>query len=174
MECGAEFSADRRYRYRLTRRIDGGKGTVMFVMLNPSKANEVDDDPTIRRCIGFANRWGYGMLYVVNLSPLMATYPADLAAGLPEPQAVRMRNQETILETATKSKVVVAAYGNEARMFHRSDGEAYRVPRILEALTGRGHALRCLTINKTGHPRHPLMVRGDTSLRPFPAPDGIT
>ncbi|TMF61888.1 MAG: DUF1643 domain-containing protein, partial [Chloroflexi bacterium] len=64
---GATFSADRRYRYRLWRRWDGARPVVAFVMLNPSTADARRDDPTIRRCIGFAKSWGFGGVEVVNL-----------------------------------------------------------------------------------------------------------
>src|SRR5207237_5457574 len=64
---GASFSRDRRYRYRLWRRWDAARPVVAFVMVNPSTADAGRDDPTIRRCIGFARSWGYGRLEVVDL-----------------------------------------------------------------------------------------------------------
>ena len=78
-KCHTEYSK-RRYRYALYRCIDtsSDKGTVMFIMLNPSKAHETDDaqsDHTIQLCKGFAKRWGYGQLVVGNLSPLRASNP---------------------------------------------------------------------------------------------------
>jgi hypothetical protein len=73
----AVFSADGRYRYRLTRDL-GGKTTVTFIMLNPSTADANLDDPTIRRCKGFAKDWGYGRLIIVNLFAFRATDPRDM------------------------------------------------------------------------------------------------
>ena len=79
----AKFSLDRKYRYRLTRRVGLADNAVTLVMLNPSTADETQNDPTIRRCIDFANRWGFGWLHVVNLSPLRSPDPKELlAAGL--------------------------------------------------------------------------------------------
>ncbi len=76
----ATLSADRIYRYTLTREVDmfGNGEAAMFLMLNPSTADETEDDPTIRRCIGFARRWGYSTLHVANLFAFRATSPADL------------------------------------------------------------------------------------------------
>ena len=91
----ARFSDDRRYRYLLTRRVGSGTKSVMFLMLNPSTADEVRDDPTIRRCIGFANSWECGWLYVTNLSPLRATDPADVLEAGPEPDDVWDSNMKT-------------------------------------------------------------------------------
>ena len=70
---GATFSRDRRYRYRLWRRWDRSRAVVAFVMLNPSTADAMHDDPTIRRCVGFARAWGFGGVDVVNLFALRAT-----------------------------------------------------------------------------------------------------
>ena len=77
---GAVFSPCERYRYKLWRVWDPARplGCVMFLMLNPSTATDTEDDPTIRRCIGYARSWGYGGLYVGNLFAYRATDPADL------------------------------------------------------------------------------------------------
>lgn len=78
VESSARFSDCRRYRYTLTRRFADGP-TVAFIGLNPSTADEHADDPTIRRCLGFAKRWGYGELVMLNLYALRSTDPP--AAG---------------------------------------------------------------------------------------------
>src|SRR6185369_17379869 len=70
-----------KYRYSLRREWIGGAGTVCFIMLNPSTADASVDDPTIRRCIGFAQRWGYQILEVVNLYAYRATRPRDMFAA---------------------------------------------------------------------------------------------
>jgi hypothetical protein len=81
MHRAALFSRDRRFRYRLGRRWGQG-AAVCFVLLNPSTADEVVDDPTIRRCIAFARSLGYGGLEVVNLYAYVATDPAELRRGV--------------------------------------------------------------------------------------------
>ena len=73
----AMFSGCGRYRYRLTREL-GGKLTLTVVMLNPSTADGSADDPTIRRCKGFAKDWGYGRLVIVNLYAFRATDPREM------------------------------------------------------------------------------------------------
>ena len=77
----ARLSDDRRYRYLLVRRWDNTLPDATFVMLNPSTADERDDDPTIRKCIGFAKRWGCGGIKVVNLYAFRATNPRDCFAA---------------------------------------------------------------------------------------------
>ena len=67
MKTQANFSKDRTYRYRLSRTWDESKPSVLFIGLNPSTADEKTNDPTIRRLIGFARRWGFGSMYVCNL-----------------------------------------------------------------------------------------------------------
>ena len=78
LNSGAELSECGKYRYSLTRIWDETKPKVMFIMLNPSTADANNDDPTIRRCIGFAKSWGFGGLYVCNLFGFRATNPKEL------------------------------------------------------------------------------------------------
>ena len=66
------------YRYLLTRRAGPGERAAAFILLNPSTADAATDDPTIRRCLGFARRWGCGRFFVLNLFAFRATYPAEL------------------------------------------------------------------------------------------------
>jgi hypothetical protein len=75
---GATFDPTGAYRYALWRVWDGNRPPLVFVMLNPSIADAERDDPTIRRCLGFACAWGYGALTVVNLFALRATCPHTL------------------------------------------------------------------------------------------------
>ena len=149
----ATFSPDRRHRFRLTRHVNLlGNSEVMFIMLNPSTADEFQDDPTVRRCIGFARSWGYEWLTVTNLSPLRATDPRDLMAAGPEPDDVREKNIGIICHLAETSDMVVAAWG-----VHGSDED--RAQRLIEHLDGL--ALHCLGTTQDGHPRHPLYIRSD-------------
>ena len=159
---GAVFSADRRYRYLLTRRIDvdpgaGGRAAgVTFIGLNPSVADERADDPTIRRCIGFARRWGAPRLSVVNLSPLVATYPTDLKAAGPEPGDVVAANLEHVASVTRGGEMVVAAWG----VLGAVEG---RDARMMEFLRGSGvRAVYCLAQNSDGSPRHPMYMPAAT------------
>ena len=78
MEKDAILSEDRKYRYVLSRIWDKSKPIVMIIGLNPSTADETEDDRTIRRCIKFADSWGYGGVYMLNLFAFRATKPTDM------------------------------------------------------------------------------------------------
>jgi hypothetical protein len=78
LEQNAVISACDRYRYVLRRQVGPGARIATFIMLNPSTADATQDDPTIRRCIGFARQWGCGQLVVLNLFAFRATDPVDL------------------------------------------------------------------------------------------------
>ena len=82
MERRANFSRCRQYRYALWRQWGASADFVLIVGLNPSTADHRRDDPTIRRCIGFARDWGYSGLCVANLFAYRATYPAQLKGNI--------------------------------------------------------------------------------------------
>ena len=141
------FSPCRTYRFTLWRELDAGRpGYALFVGLNPSTADEVIDDPTIRRCKDFARRWGYGAVCVANLFAYRATRPAMLkAAAAP----VGRGNDGWLVRLAANAGVVVAAWGVHGAFADRD--------RAVTALIGG--RLWCLGVTKGGHPRHPLYVR---------------
>ena len=110
--------SDGEYRYVLHRPIDASsdKRIVMFIMLNPSKAHETDktqNDPTIRRCVDFAKRWGYGQLVVGNLSPLRASNPDELKVAGPEPDCVQQANLDLLKCLAEMADSIVLAWGDK-------------------------------------------------------------
>ena len=165
----ATFSPDRKYRYLLTRRVGFADDSVTFVMLNPSTADETQDDPTIRRCIDFANRWGFGWLHVVNLSPLRATAPKELLAAGRESDAVWDENLEHIRSEALASNMVIAAWGVHGAAENR---DYY----VMSELRGNVEMVYCLGLTKGGHPKHPLYLKANTVpvplTRPYPFPGG--
>ena len=154
MRGGATFSADRRYRYRLWREWDRSRAVVAFVMLNPSTADASRDDPTIRRCIGFARAWGFGGVEVANLFALRATDPRDLR-GVPDP--VGPRNARSLKAALAHASLVVVAWGADPFARH------VRLPRALSS----HRRLRCLGRTGAGAPRHPLYLRAGARLVPF-------
>ena len=81
LKTDAKFSACRKYRYALWRNWDGSKPYAMIIGLNPSTADENENDPTITRCINFAKSWGYGGVCVTNLFAYCATVPSDMKAS---------------------------------------------------------------------------------------------
>ena len=113
----AVFSPDGRYRYSLARRLGLGEGICVFIMLNPSTADAVQNDPTVRRCIGYARGWGCGTLIVANIFALRSTDPQALC-GIGDP--VGPDNDYHILEAARQADVLVCAWGNWGKLLGRS------------------------------------------------------
>jgi hypothetical protein len=153
----ALFSPCRTWRYSLSREVARleGNGAVAFIGLNPSTADETADDPTIRRCIGFARRWGFARLKVINLFAFRSTDPAALLAA---PDPVGPENDSTILEGIRESDLVVCAWG----AFPNSGRAADVLPLIA--------APHCLGTTKNGSPRHPLYLRASIDPMPWSAP----
>lgn len=154
-----------RFRYLLTRRWAPGK-RALFVMLNPSTADARRDDPTIRACIAFARRWGYGQLDVANLYALRSSKPAALksehAAGR---DVIGPDNDDWIRTVAATADLIVAAWG------------ANEGPDVLRAFAVRelvGDRWHVLGFTKGGYPRHPsprAWTGEDVStVRPVPWP----
>jgi hypothetical protein len=148
---GAEFSTCRTWRYSLWRIWDwqGFANCVAFIGLNPSTADENIDDPTIRRCIDFAKRWGYGGLYMLNLFAFRATDPAVMKAA---PDPIGPENDRQLAYYQSNVGRVVAAWGKHG-------SHANRAAAIRKILRG---PLHCLGVNNDGSPKHPLYVKGDT------------
>lgn len=164
-ERGATISECGRYRYRLWRWW-GPEPKVVFVMLNPSTADGEVDDPTIRRCIGFARAWGHGGLEVVNLFPWRATKPSALVDAHKAGEDVRhwyIRNKH-MAASLRRSSTVVAAWGA-----HKLAGDEWETTLLQpEDLRCYGCGpLQCLGTTQSGAPRHPLYVRADTALTPW-------
>lgn len=156
---GAVISACGLYRYRLWRRWGSG-AHVTWIMLNPSTAGELDDDATIRKCVGFARRWGCDAIDVVNLFAWRATNPSDLG---PLADPVGPDNDAHIEEAGRSAALVVVAWGRGAGVpvaLIRS-----RAARVLELLVR--HSVQCLGRADNGAPRHPLMLSYTSQLEPF-------
>lgn len=164
---GALMSVDGRYRYRLTRRIGPGLRIAAFIMLNPSTADADVDDPTIRRCIGFARRWGCGHLIVVNLFAFRATSPRDMMAAA---DPVGPDNHEAVVDAAEAATQLVPPDGVRGRLIcawgaHGGFMDQDRtVMGWLDEIDARPEALG---LTKHGHPRHPLYVPADAEPVPF-------
>ena len=146
MERSALISPDGRYRYWLRRRWREQPGYLLWIMLNPSTADAVDDDATIRKCIGFAQKWGYGDLYVVNMFAFRTTYPVELEQA---EDPVGPDNDKWILQLAAGARGVVAGWGDSGpRELVRG-----RLATIVYAT--RHVEVCCIGHTKSGSPRHP-------------------
>lgn len=164
MICDAVLSPCGTYRYRLDRdwTLLGTRNgpRACFVMLNPSTADAIIDDPTIRRCIGFARSWGIERLTVVNLFALRSTDPAALRT---HHDPVGPENDLHLLEATRGAQIVVAAWGANGGLQRRDQ-------RVTEMLTAAGRAVHRLgppTLHGR-HPRHPLYLAGTTQLEVHP------
>jgi hypothetical protein len=147
-ECG-------KYRYDLRRSWGDGDGIdVCFVMLNPSTADDEVDDPTIRRCMGFARDMGATSLTVRNLFAYRATDPKELARIGPR-QATGSDNDRWL--RGIDSPIIVAAWGAWV---------PYGRDRTVMREIFRGRPVVALGVTKSGQPRHPLYL--PASARPSP------
>lgn len=158
----AIISEDGRYRYRLERKVQDCNGiglTVTFVMLNPSTADATQDDPTIRKCAGFARRWGFEKMVVVNLFAYRATEPRELVRARARGVDVIGPENSMHLESAMKeADRVIAAWGRNVEPWKWSVASVSRISHWV---------MMCLGTTKGGSPRHPLMVSYDTELERF-------
>lgn len=144
----AVFSPCRTYRYQLWRKW-GGSNYAMFIGLNPSTADETLDDPTIRRCIRFAQDWGYGALCMTNIFAFRATDPKVMRA---HPSPIGTDNDGHLLRLASEAGVVIAAWGVHGD--HMSRGQAVRHMLWSDNMCHLG-------LTKDGHPKHPLYLKAD-------------
>lgn len=156
---GAIFSPDRRYRYRLWRSWGDRDNRCVWVMVNPSTADETVPDQTITKCIGFAKKWGFTAIDVVNLFAFVST---DVRGLLEAGDPVGPDNDATIDEALTGARRIVLAWGSHAPV--RSLIRTRETFRTFNGLTGT------LGRNSDGSPRHPLMLAYDTPFEPLGAP----
>jgi hypothetical protein len=169
----AIISDDELYRYQLVRDWTGpaeARRVATFIMLNPSTADGTEDDPTIRRCIGFASEWGCTALKVVNLFAWRATAPAEMAlAASRGTNVVGPRNADYLrlaIETATHCRwPLVTAWGASVDLV--SIGKL-QVGFVRSELIYQRASAQCLGFTMSGHPKHPLYVKGGTELRSWP------
>lgn len=166
---GAVISADGKYRYYLERRWIGERpnDTLGFLMLNPSSADSNIDDPTIRRCVGFAHRMGYSGIAVVNLMAYRATKPKNL----PESQEAigPLRNYYyNRIGVFHCSRVVCAWGGKLPATFTEFDmGQALMAIGVDMLSVSDSGRFQCFGYCSNGAPRHPLMLPNDAQLEPF-------
>lgn len=155
LQSSAYLSKDRKYRYWLRRNWDQSAPSCLFVLLNPSKASETVNDPTVRLCIGYAKRWGYGGLVVGNLFVYRATDPSELKQ-VDDP--VGPENDHQLSQLIIGAEQVICGWGNSGRFLDRDKA-------VLEMMREKA---RCLKFTKEGQPRHPRAL--GKHLRPVPYP----
>ena len=144
---GAVFADDRTHRLYLWRRWNKQGPWVMFIGLNPSTADERLNDPTVRRCIGFAVKWGYGGMFMCNVFTLVSTDPKKLNIETP----IAMGASLAMRVIRSRCREAVAGWGNLITQVRQGED---RVERIKQDLS----PLHCLGMTKLGHPKHPLYL----------------
>jgi hypothetical protein len=147
---GATFSECKKYRYRLWRKW-GDAPPAVFIMLNPSTADEVDNDPTVERCERRARAMGHGGLRVANIFALRSTDPQVLYTA---EDPVGPDNDASILESAKDAGIVICAWGCDGNLNGRGE-------QVLAMLKQAGIEPHYLVLNKDGTPKHPLYVGYD-------------
>ncbi|MGH3916355.1 MAG: DUF1643 domain-containing protein [Pseudonocardiaceae bacterium] len=158
---GAVVSPCGAYRYELHRRWAPGP-VCTWIMLNPSTADQSTDDPTIRRCRGFARRWGFTAITVHNLFALRSADPRALRT---HPDPIGPDNDHWLL-TPPAGGVTVCAWGTHGPLHDRAST-------LTASLTRAGIALFCLARTTTGQPHHPLYLPAHLTPRPY-RPNGDT
>jgi hypothetical protein len=167
----AVFSPCGQYRYLLTRQLreqacDGQAKIVTFIMLNPSTADATRNDPTIRKCIGFAHRWHCDTLQVLNIFAVRATLPREMKRAADPIGPDNLEWFARALSTGTSTHylvthhLVICAWGVHGA--HRGQDRA-----ILRWLDAQGIAPFALGTTRHGHPRHPLYAPYSTSPVPY-------
>ena len=160
-ERGAHISACGKYRYALWRIWEPARRPMVFVMLNPSTADPETDDPTIRRCIGFARAQTCGSLLVVNLGAGRATSPRDwMAMDDPFGPDNGLSINKALNFATERNGIVVAAWGAHGALGNAS-------ARFSGAAKHYRDDIYCLGLTKSGQPRHPLYVSAVTPLSVF-------
>lgn len=154
MKRTANVSHCGQYRYSLTREWDDTRARVLFIMLNPSTADASVDDPTIRRCIGFACSWGFGSLEVVNLSPIRSADPAALLRrDVPGDRWAYRTNALEIEHAGERAALIIQAWGA-----NKAVGKLGLGWRMFEQRQHLYAIVRRLGSTKDLSPKHPLYV----------------
>ncbi|TXT28132.1 MAG: hypothetical protein FD131_3265 [Rhodocyclaceae bacterium] len=154
---GAVFTPCKRYRYRLWRTWDDSKPSLVMVMLNPSIANEEQNDPTVERCQRRAMSLGYGGLVVTNIFALVSTDPTALYSTQ---DPVGPENDAAIRDAVSSAGMVLCAWGTHGVHVGRAKA-------VVDLLRDAGVTPYCLGQNADGSPKHPLYVRYAVTPMPY-------
>jgi hypothetical protein len=159
--AGAEFSLDRTYRYALWRVWGEGRRRLVVVGYNPSIADEQRDDPTIRRCVGFAKRERCDGLVMLNLFAMVSMHPGAIYA--------QQRSRDVVGNPANDEAIHKYGWGDEVIVLAAWGANAWSFPERVRAVRKMLPAMNCLGVTADGSPRHPLYLRADTPFVHLPA-----
>ena len=162
------LSSKEHYRYILFREVQleqgsPDNGVLVFIMLNPSTANAEKNDPTIRKCLGFAKDWGYGRLEVVNLFAYRSPEPRDLARAEGTDITGGRHNHDAIQEAVQNANLVVCAWGGASSLPARFKKGALknRSKEVLDLIKAQGKQPYTISAKLTasGQPQHPRSLK---------------
>ena len=142
----AEFSIDKKERYSLKREWDKSKNKILYIMLNPSKADDKKDDPTIRRLVNFTKKFNYGGFLVGNIFTTITPNPKEIDKS----KGISGRNLEELLKLINTVDQIVYAWGNTTEE-----------PQLLKELV---LSPKCFGKNFNGTPKHPLYLPKNSKL----------
>ena len=145
----AEFSIDKKERYSLKREWDKSKNKILYIMLNPSKADDKKDDPTIRRLINFTKKFNYGGFLVGNIFTKITPNPKEIDKS----KGISGRNLEELLKLINTVDQIVYAWGN-----------TIEEPQFLKELV---LSPKCFGKNFNGTPKHPLYLPKNSKLTAY-------
>ena len=145
----AEFSIDKKERYSLNREWDNSKNKILYIMLNPSLADDKNDDPTIRRLINFTKKFNYGGFLVGNIFTKITPNPKEIDTS----KGMSDTNFEKLLNLINKVDQIVYAWGS-----------SIEEPQLLKKLVLNP---KCFGKNLNGTPKHPLYLPSQTKLINF-------
>ena len=146
---GAKFSRDKKERYSLKREWDKSKKKILYIMLNPSLADDKKDDPTIRRLISFTKKFNYGGFFVGNIFTTITPNPKEIDKSL----GISDKNFEELLNLINKVDQIVYAWGNNIEE-----------PQLIKKVISRP---KCFGKNFNGTPKHPLYLPSSSELESF-------
>jgi len=161
---GAIISPCGTYRYRLERQC-AGEGSTVIIMVNPSTADATQDDPTIRKLRGFADRYGWGRIIIGNLFAYRST---DVRALATVSDPVGPDNDYRLAEMFLDAERAIFAWGPAGKLPKRLREQWREADRIARAMH-----LSPMSIGapaKDGHPCHPLMLPYSRELQPWSHP----
>ena len=152
---GAVFNDEnRRFRYALWRIWDKSKEALLFIGLNPSTANDIKNDPTIMKLVGFSKSWGFGGLYAGNLFSIVSANPDVLffESSVEQPNGL---NDQAIKQMNKLCSTVLVGWGEWGQ------NAGLRPSQVLSLI---GERAFCLKVNKSGEPSHPLYLPSSSKM----------
>ncbi len=172
MNSNAVFSPSRKYRYRLNRTINKSRKEIIFIGLNPSTADEEDNDSTLIRVLNFSKSWGYGSLVVINLFARISTSPKLLKSSSNPIGPFNNFELKTNIKGWSQNEFcdLWLGWGVNGSFMKRDRNILKEIKKYSENRMEsfpKAQMPIALGLTKGGHPRHPLYMANSSYFRPF-------